>query len=432
MENTLINRFKSSLPRLHQALLGETPTAGTKTFFKHLGWIGTGFFISKGIAFLVTLSAGRLLGPVEFGKINLCVDVGTLLYAFSLWGMHNSIPKHGATLADEGMFRDMMGSAITLAALGTLGVGFAVLAAGPTLARMMSVSLPVFHFGWAYAMAFTVYSIFTSIPQAMHRIKERSLLEITFALSMAAAFTASLFCLGRTFKILSGAMITGYTTAGLAAAVLMRRYWTIGFNPVWFKRHLHYGAYGLGQSLSFFCLANLQRLLLNAFISTREAGVYSAYGVSSIAQAYYAANAVSIILLPKSSASANRASLWKKVCRGWAAASGPALAGIALFETITLFVMGHQRFGLDAVHVFVFALAALAIVVHGTLSSVLAAEGTRGAAFVLVVSVGMGLVNLFLGVLWIPAWASVGAALSIFVSYVLGLVWLGYGHTRYT
>lgn len=424
--------MKKTFTHVYTALIGEVPTPGATAFFKHLSWIGVGFTLSKGIGFLVNLAAGRLLGPVEYGKVNLAVDVGTLLYSFSLWGMHNSIPKHGAQISEELPFRRMASPAILIVIMTSLLTGIVALTFSSSLSGGLHVTVSVLRFGMAYALGFTAFSVFTSIIQATDRFRDRAILEIVFSTLMGAGFFMGYVFLGQTFKVLAMALAGAYLITGTAAAWDTRALWRIlRFDQAWFKRHLHYGIYGVGQSISFFLLANLQRLLLNAFVSTREAGIYSAYHISSIGQAYYASNAISLILLPKSSSAKSRSSVWRRISRGWLAASIPAFAGIALFQTLTIFLMGRQKFPLDMGSVIIFSLASLAIVVHGTFSSVLASEGTRGARFVFGTSLFMGLANILFGVLWVPSLAIMGAALAILVSYGMGLIWLLAARHRY-
>jgi len=62
---------------------------------------------------------------------------------------------------------------------------------------------------------------------------------------------------------------------------------------------------------------NVQSLVLNAFLTPEEVGVYAAYNTATIGISGYLAYAVGTVLFPKASASTNRQRLWDLGARTW-------------------------------------------------------------------------------------------------------------------
>lgn len=81
--------------RLYKALVGEHPGSSAKEFIKNLGLIGASFATTKVISGLVTILAGRLLGPEEYGRVNVMASAGAAIAPFMLAGLQYSVVRYG-------------------------------------------------------------------------------------------------------------------------------------------------------------------------------------------------------------------------------------------------------------------------------------------------------------------------------------------------
>jgi len=57
------------------------------SFIKNISWSFVGVIINSGLFFLVSVSAGRILGPVEYGKYNFVATLGGIFLMFMILSM---------------------------------------------------------------------------------------------------------------------------------------------------------------------------------------------------------------------------------------------------------------------------------------------------------------------------------------------------------
>jgi O-antigen/teichoic acid export membrane protein len=100
--------------KLHTKVFGHAMSGEMRKFLGNLSWsLGAGLLAAV-IMFGVNIVAGRVLGPVEFGKYNLVLSLATALMFFFLLGNNQSSVRYLSDKAHERNQYHIVGSVIFL------------------------------------------------------------------------------------------------------------------------------------------------------------------------------------------------------------------------------------------------------------------------------------------------------------------------------
>jgi O-antigen/teichoic acid export membrane protein len=194
---------------------------------------------------------------------------------------------------------------------------------------------------------------------------------------------------------------------------------------------MRYGFYTMGCGVGFFLTFSVQAILLNALLSAREVGIYTAHNLASVGLAMFSGSLFSTVFFPRASASTDRPRLWRGLWRAWRFALVPSFLAFTLAQGVVLILMGRAAFSLEPRRIALFALCSCVVLMQTSLGQVIGAEGVRGARLGLLMSLAMGGLNLAGSLALIPRWGIEGAVAAMTVSYAVGLAWLRLVGRRY-
>jgi lipopolysaccharide exporter len=421
--NRLRAFMRGAFHAFYEAIFSVSPSISVRKFFRDLGWIGLTFGLSRVIAGVVTIFAARLMGPAEFGKVNLALGAASLLSVGMLFGLNASIVKYGVSAVEStsAISLGFLLTALFTCAATTVGILFR-----GSLAILLGVSPEIYWYGVWFAVFFTLYTVVGSAQQASQRFKERGWAELLFAILLAAGFGLGLLWRGRTFPSLTSAYVLAYSISGIIwiLPLLPRRCWPASPpRKGLLKEMLSYGFYNFVCGIGFFLTSNTQRFVINRIMSEADVGIWGAYGVGTIGLAFYGWTMLSTVFFPRASATTNREGLWNTLVRSWTWAALPTVAVFMAAQTAILLLMGRSKYPISPLLLLLFAVCSTIIMIQSSLGQVLGAQGVRGARLGLWTSITAGLVNLALCPVLIPRFGVAGAAIALSVSYLVSLVW---------
>ena len=407
---------------IYHRLLGEVLGSGAQEFIKHLGLIGTSFAIAKVISGLVNIAAGRLLGPLEYGKINVMASVGAAFAPFMLAGLHYSVVKYG--VGKEERPRVFSTALTAFGALTALVCGLSLLFSGH-LTMLFHIDVRMLFFSLAYAAATAAFLLVSGMQQALGYFSKRGLSEIGFSLLMAGVFITGITYFGRVYEAMAWAYIVAF--GGMAIFWLNRTRRDVsfpGFSRTIFARISEYGFYNFGASLGGVLLLNIQGLVINASLPAREIGIYAAYYTASINIGGYMGHALTTVLFAKSAATADRRRLWDLAVKSWRRLFPAVLALFILVETAVLLLMGRHQYSLDWRLVLLFAASGTLTLAGNSLAQIILSEGILASRLGLYITIGCGLYNFFSCLALVPRFGVGGAAISLIFTYSAMIAWL--------
>lgn len=200
------------------------------------------------ISSLLNIAAGRLLGPAEYGKVNLFVSAGTAISPFIVAGLNTFL---------------------TLAAA-TCGV---VLVFDREFGTLFGVPPGMLRLSLAYAAAAGAFLLASAMQQASGNFSRRGQSEISFSALLVAVFLSGLYFFGRTYEALACAYIAAFGCVGIF--LLVRNVPADDFSLLIkekLRAMLQYSTYSFGGGLGAFLVLNVQGLIIDAFLAPEDVG----------------------------------------------------------------------------------------------------------------------------------------------------------------
>lgn len=399
-------------PQRHRALLSG------------LGWIGVLYGTARVSTFLMQLLAGRLLGPIEYGRANLVIAAAAYLQIIPMLGFPLATSKLVAEEADEGRRARLVSTALASFAAWTVLCLPLMAAAHGWLERAMSLPAELFALSALLATATALSQVLSSPLLGLKRFAHRGLVETVYGIAAPVLLTGLVVFFGADHRAMILAFIGSLLASSAYALWVLRHYLRPAFEWDFVKAVGRYAATAAPTLLASACVLAPARLFLNRHASPQEVGLFSAYFTATVQVALAFLYMLQAVLVPMASGAEGQRDIWALFRRAWAPAlvaawaffCATAIGGIALFG---------RRYNLDLGWAAAFAGAAALILLHGAISALYAARDYSGLRLSVAGALAAGLGNLALTSRLVPSFGVLGAALALMISFTGGLALYG-------
>lgn len=405
---------KGALEKWASAISGSPVSAKFSVFVRHLTWVTVGFGVSRALTVIVNLTAGRLLGPHDFGLYNLGVAIAGGMVPVLSWGMGPANARFASAHGSHA--RDIHSTAIVIQGILLFFGIVLVLSLRPALVSWLRISEGMFNGALALGAGQAVFLFVVSVSQVESRFRERAVVEALFGFVFGSVF-GILFILGtKDYRAILYALSAGYGVVGMGVLFREGARWAGGFSRDWAPRLLGFGAYWIVDMVSFFMQALFLRILTNRFLPASDVGIISLYSLASVSAAVTLSAMFQTVFFPFASGHARRSDLWKRLISISIRFTAPGLIGFALLQALAVWFAGASY----PFHLPLLVLMSVASVLClfqinvGTLLSAQGIRGYRWVAFVrLLTSVVAGAAAYWI----IPRWGLVGVAFTYCLVY---------------
>lgn len=399
-------------PHRHRALLSG------------LGWIGVLYGTARVSTFLTQMLAGRLLGPVEYGRANLVIAAAAYLQIIPMLGFPLAASKLIADETDEARRARLVTTALaSFAVWAVISLPLMALAHG-ILERAMGLPAELFALSALLATATALSQVLSSPLLGLKRFAHRGLVETVYGFAAPVLLAGLVVFFGADHRAMILAFVGSLLASSAYALWLLRRYLSLAFDWSFVKAVGRYAATAAPALLSTACVLAPARLLLNRHATTQEVGLFSAYFTATVQVALALLYMLQAVLVPMASGAEGQRDLWSLFRRAgapaliaaWTFFCATAVGGIALFG---------RRYHLDLVWAAAFAGAAALILLHGAASALYAARDFSGLRASVAGALAAGLGNVALTALLVPRFGVLGAALALMLAFTGGLALYG-------
>jgi O-antigen/teichoic acid export membrane protein/glycosyltransferase involved in cell wall biosynthesis len=389
-----------------------------------LGWIGALYTAARASTLLTQLLAGRLLGPVEYGRANLVIAASAFLQIVPMLGFPLATSKLIAEERDEARRARLVSTALASFAVWA-AVSLPLIAIGRHwLGRAMGLPPELFNLAALLAAATALSQVLGGPLLGLKRFAHRGLAEIVYGLSAPILLGALVLTLGADYRAMILAFVAALLASSAYALWSLRRYLRPAFEPSFVTAVGRYAAMATLTLFSTACVLAPARLFLNWHADAYAVGVFSAYFTSTVQVALAFLYMLQAVLVPMASGADGQRDIWSLFRRwsapamiaAWAFFSATAAAGIALFG---------RRYQFDPIWTAAFAGAAAVILLHGVVSSLYAARDYAGLRVSVAGALAAGLGNVALTAQLVPKFGVLGAALALMLSFAGGLMLYG-------
>ena len=389
-----------------------------------LGWIAVLYTAARGSTLLTQLFAGRVLGPVEYGRANLVIAAAAYLQIIPMLGFPLATSKLIADERDETRRARLVSTALaSFVVWAVLSLPLMALA-HHWLERAMGLPAELFDLSALLAIATALSQVLASPLLGLKRFAHRGLIEAVYGFAAPVLLAALVLALGADYRAMILAFSGSLLLSSIYALWTLRRYLRLSFELAFVKAVGRYAATATLTLLSTACVLAPARLFLNRHANANEVGLFSAYFTTTVQVALAFLYMLQAVLVPMASGAEGQRELWSlfkrwsapAVLAAWLFFSATAVCGIALFG---------RRYNFDLGWAAAFAGAAAMILLHGATSALYAARDFSGLRVSVTGALAAGLGNVALTSLLVPRYGVLGAALALVLSFAGGLVLYG-------
>lgn len=391
-------------------------------YARGFGWIGTLYGAARAMTLAGQMLAGRLLGPVEYGKANLVVAMAAFLQVVPTLGLPAALAKFPAEEGDQDAQRRLISSALTVFALWVAASLPATLYWGAPLARLARCPSPLWPLAVALAFATAAYTVLASPLLGLKRFSSRGTAEALYGFCAPAALIGLALAGDRSFRGLILALCCGLGAASLYAAWELRDFLRPALDRAALRKVIGYASLASFSPLLGACVLAPARLILNHSHAAREVGVFSAYFTATAQVSLAALTIVSAVLVPLASGAAGQQQAWAAFRRLRAPLGAGAFAAFCATAAGSLAFFGRQ-YPLRPEWVAAFAAASALILIHGVAGALYAAKDLGGLRVSITGGAIVSVLNVSLSLLLIPKFGIAGAAAALVGAYAAGLAY---------
>jgi O-antigen/teichoic acid export membrane protein len=208
-------------------------------------------------------------------------------------------------------------------------------------------------------------------------------------------------------------------TGGIALA-LIRKYIRFKFDTSWGYHLTRYGSYALIAGVSSMFYSNIDKILINKFMTVTDIGIYQAYSYSITMGLLFLLNIFGSIFFPYASRSQKKDIILKRINR-----IIPFIIIIGVPFTIGLGLVILSLYGgkypFDFRLALLFGIVTICFIFDKIYGTLLDSVGIKGKRIVSIASIILAIANISLNFLLIPLIGLEGAVIATIISYSLSI-----------
>jgi O-antigen/teichoic acid export membrane protein len=401
----------------------EKMTVEVSSFFKDLSYVGFGTFIGTAFLFVFNVLVGRILGPLGYGEFSLVQSIAMFLYIPMLMGYNNAMIKYNAEEDNFDKQRAIISTTYILVLFFTTVTVFVYLLIPQKILEYFSVSNEIFHLSIVFAVLFVVSTLLINTLNGLNKMKEfamitpvhSSILLLSFlyivSIKMASPKSA-IFTLFLAYIVISGFVF-----------ILIHKYFTYKFDKSLAFTLTNYGIYTITGSLTFILYANIDKILINMYMSTENLGIFNAYNFASINIACILFNVFNGVFFPVASKYKDKKVIFEKINKITPYLIGFGIPFIIFVEFVILNIYGGA-YKIDIPLIISFAIVSVLTVYYGIYNWTFCSEGMDGVKLVNKSSILMVVINTILAIYFIPCLGLMGAMISTAIAFIVGICFL--------
>jgi len=404
----------------YRLIFGDEPAITINRFARDLSFVAVGFGISAILGLATQIMAGRILGPLEYGKYSLIQAVSFFISFTMLLGVATALIKYSS---EKSNFDDRQRIISTSYLLFIF------------LAVVSSIFLSIFYnvissiFGipaelLIYAIIFSLlassYTISVAIAQGLKEMKVLSILQIIYGISGFLTFLFLIYLKVFTFQAILLASSINYFIVFVLTAVVFRKYLSFNFDKILAKKILKYGFFASMGLIAYVVYSNFDRLIINKFLGASAVGVYGSYYVAFIASAGFIFSIFNLVFFPMVSGIKDKEAILKKINRIVPKLSLFAALPVLLFGIVVLKLYG-DRYQLNFWLCLLFDIASVLSVINGIYVWYMNATGERGIKITAIAAILAAIVNVVINISLIPIIGFLGAAIASILAYIISI-----------
>jgi len=393
-----------------------------KSFLKNLSYVAVGTLIATLLSFAFNILGGRILGPAEYGKFTLVQSVAMFLYIPMLLGFQTAIVKYTSEKEDFQRQSKIISTTFILVFIFTIASCVLYSIFSSQLSNVFSIPYELFYLSLIFAVLFVFYTVTTSTLNGLFKMKTFAIFQSIYA--AIALFAFLLFIFAGNLLSFKSTVYSIFLAYGIVSAILavffLRKYLRFHFDKSWANILTQYSMFAVIGGLTFVFYTNVDKIMINRYMTVADVGIYRAYYLASINVAGLFGGVFNTVFFPTASKYQDKGVIFNRINKLIPYLIGLGIPFILVCEFIILkFYGGQYPFNLS--WMILFAIAAIIVVIYGFYAWLMASVGQKGIKVVAFSEVISAAVNIGLNIIFIPLIGVSGAIIATITSYSVSL-----------
>ncbi|NQE54741.1 hypothetical protein C5S29_14215 [ANME-1 cluster archaeon GoMg3.2] len=418
MKDFIFRLFIKLITFGYERIFHEKMSDEVEKFFKNLSYVGLGTIIATIFSFTFNILAGRILGASGYGEFTLVQSVAMFLYIPMILGFGTAMIKYNAEKEDYNRQRSIISTTYILVFIFTIVSIIIYYLFQSQISNLFSVSAEFIYLAVVFAVLFVFYTLTTSTLRGLHELKKYAIFQPVYSIILLSAFLVFVFIFFISFEAMVFSMCLAYGITGGIILVFIRKYLRFEFNKHWAGKLASYGSYAIIGGVSSVFYSNIDKILINKYMSVADVGIYRAYNYSIITILMLFIGIFVTVLFPIASKYEGKKIMFKrinKIIPYIIILCLPLMIGSG-FIILKLYG-GEYTFDLKLALLFGIAGICVSIgTIYGWLMNSVGMQGVKITSFAAII---LALANISLNVWLIPLIGIEGAIIATIISYIL-------------
>jgi len=307
----VIQAFKRTYFRIFKTEISST----IEHLLRGLFWSYLGTFTAAGVMFAVSILAGRLLGPSEYGKYNLVIAVSNIIIIFILAGLEAATVKYVAGAREEKDKNKFLSNSIYIVTAANIVVLLATFLFRSKISSFFKIDLTIFLFALLFSLFSSYKSILDTIIKSLKRFKFQALMKsIESIIIITSFFIVVILLKNNSYKAYLLSVAIGAVFVVIVYLISLKHQ-LVKWSPSSFLKTKKYLKLSLPISIFGAISANIDKIFVGVIMSPKDLGIYSAYILSSVVIFSQIIMATYNVLFPVMSQVEDKAQAIKKIDR---------------------------------------------------------------------------------------------------------------------
>lgn len=273
-------RIFSVVEIIHKSIFGHEMSEVMRDFLKNLSWSFFGGVMAAGIMFVLTVVAGRTLGPEAFGQYNSLLSFATALSIFFLLGNDVSSVRYLADKQYENDREEIFTTAIVIVLFQSVFFSLVYFILFDFIKGTFALNSDLLLTGIIFSFLLAIKSLFDGFLRAFNLIRKQSFIRIFDASLALSSFLIFYYFLNKTeyyFYIVSVSLGL-FSFSALSLLLLYGNFKKFSFRML--RLLFGYNKYLILGTVAGF-IVSLEKYFIGHYAGTYELGIYSAYHAAS-------------------------------------------------------------------------------------------------------------------------------------------------------
>lgn len=351
------NKIFEILEAVHLRVFGHEMSPTMRDFLGHLSWSFLGIFFNGLMLFGINVLAGRILGPVGYGKYNLVLIIVNILSIFILLGLDITSIKYISSSKKMEDKRQYLSNSFFIVLCSSFCVSIFFIFFASQLASLFHVDKNIFLLATIFAIIINLKSLLDSFIKSFNFFKFQSVAKIIEGIIILLFFLLFFFVLRLSnYQYYIFSLIAGYLCLGIIYFVKISGQ-LVGWDKQKFKNIIKYSRATIVLTVIGIVMVSMDRVFVGKALGLEQLGIYSAYLVSTTGFVGQIILILDNVFSPTINQIEDKDVIIKKVDRLLILSLVPGTALMFLFSFAIMSAFG-AKYQFNNLHVLIFSFAA--------------------------------------------------------------------------